>query len=50
MKVQFFRNYPELVFDVMQDQITAPAERWSNGPQITIDKMSFLRFSNQRCN
>jgi hypothetical protein len=44
MKVHFFTNYPDLVFDTEMNEIVAPSERWSNSKQVTIGKFLFLRY------
>lgn len=43
MNVHFFRNYPQLVFDTVENQIKVPESRWST-KQVTVDKFLFLRY------
>tara|TARA_R110000868_G_scaffold408888_4_gene693158 strand:- start:173 stop:940 length:768 start_codon:yes stop_codon:yes gene_type:complete len=44
MKVHFFSNYPDLIFDTEKNDIIAPSERWSTSKPVTIGKFLFLRF------
>ena len=44
MRVHFFRNYPDLVFDTEMNDIVAPSEIWVTSKTVTIGKFLFLRF------